>query len=596
MSKSVNVDFVTRQIEVETDGKEHFISAAMAAKDAEQSMLNAQNAANEVKEIYNDGNFTPLSDLLGGLGTKLKRWGAIFANKVFATNLPIVYNNVAEMKADTVLWEGMNTKTLGYYSPNDGGGASYLIRAKADSDTVDNGSLHELANGLVAELIVDNGTVNVKHFGAKGNVITDDTQAFKSAILSGKNIHVSAGDYLITSSLGILPNRLSITGDGEQSRVTYTGTGFMFTTRSGYENPVQFRDICFKGGDNNSLLDADQVTEFGASFVMSRVYVFGFNTILMRLASVWNPQITDCRFFSQGKFQFDTFGHTSPNADNISNTVSFERCYINGWGGNLGKGDTSAPLAFELYNVTDIFFNHCQIERYQLGFDVDDYSEHVYLNDTWVLLVVPLYRGRNIFKCTNCNFPMVSTREIKWNGNDEKVDNLFGHDLTQIFNSNTTIGPLFNNANKKIFWHQTQNKNNPSGIYRTNIDIGTKYARLFMPINTFRKTVIDGSAISFDIDSLINQTRENCLIEIELLILFEDATYNSKNYIRWNIMSRYYGSYDILKKEQLIGSYDATLDISDNVFTITPSVTHKAFTSLLKYNFLGNAYTVPCDF
>ena len=100
MSKQVNVDFVTRQIEVDTDGKEYYVSAAVAAKDAEQSMLNAQNAANEVKEIYGDGNFTPLSDLLGGLGTKLKRWGAIFANKVFASNLPIVYNSVAEMKAD----------------------------------------------------------------------------------------------------------------------------------------------------------------------------------------------------------------------------------------------------------------------------------------------------------------------------------------------------------------------------------------------------------------------------------------------------------------------------------------------------------------
>lgn len=51
MSKSVNVDFVTRQIEVDTDGKEHFISAAMAAKDAEQSMLSAQNAANAAEAV-----------------------------------------------------------------------------------------------------------------------------------------------------------------------------------------------------------------------------------------------------------------------------------------------------------------------------------------------------------------------------------------------------------------------------------------------------------------------------------------------------------------------------------------------------------------
>lgn len=54
MSKSVNVDFVTRQIEVETDGKEHFISAAMAAKDAEAAAVNAQNAANTAEKIATD--------------------------------------------------------------------------------------------------------------------------------------------------------------------------------------------------------------------------------------------------------------------------------------------------------------------------------------------------------------------------------------------------------------------------------------------------------------------------------------------------------------------------------------------------------------
>lgn len=54
MSKQVNVDFVTRQIKVDTDGKEYFISAAMAAKDAEASMLNAQNAANTAEKIATD--------------------------------------------------------------------------------------------------------------------------------------------------------------------------------------------------------------------------------------------------------------------------------------------------------------------------------------------------------------------------------------------------------------------------------------------------------------------------------------------------------------------------------------------------------------
>ena len=88
MSKSVNVDFVTRQIEVDTDGKEYYVSAAVAAKDAEQSMLNAQNAANSVQ-----------------------KYKALW------------FDSVAAMKAEPRLTAGAYVNTAGYYKAKDGGGA-----------------------------------------------------------------------------------------------------------------------------------------------------------------------------------------------------------------------------------------------------------------------------------------------------------------------------------------------------------------------------------------------------------------------------------------------------------------------------------------
>lgn len=174
---------------------------------AEETATNAQEAkqANaEIKTIYNNGSFTPITDLMGSIGTAIKRWGYIFANKVFAMNLPIVYKSVAEMKADSLLFAGMTACTLGYYSPNDGGAGTYIIRAKADGDVDDGGSLHELANGNVAELVVENGTVNVKQFGAKGDWVTDDTERVKIAI----KYHVDkryklmfVGTFFVTDSL-----------------------------------------------------------------------------------------------------------------------------------------------------------------------------------------------------------------------------------------------------------------------------------------------------------------------------------------------------------------------------------------------------------
>lgn len=141
---------------------------------AEETATNAQEAkqaAAEIKTIYNSGGLTPVADLAGSIGTAIKRWGYIFANKVFAMNLPIVYKSVAEMKADILLSAGMTAQTLGYYAPNDGGAGTYIIRAKQESDIDDGGSLHELASGLIAALVVENGTVNTKQL----NLSKDDT-------------------------------------------------------------------------------------------------------------------------------------------------------------------------------------------------------------------------------------------------------------------------------------------------------------------------------------------------------------------------------------------------------------------------------------
>ena len=76
----------------------------------------------------------------------------------------ITFNNVAEMKAAENLVNGSKCCTLGYYSVNDGGNATYKVRTITNDDVVDEGSIIALYDdSLIAELIISD-EINIKVF------------------------------------------------------------------------------------------------------------------------------------------------------------------------------------------------------------------------------------------------------------------------------------------------------------------------------------------------------------------------------------------------------------------------------------------------
>lgn len=98
---------------------------------------------------------------------------ALNSQKLVEKYKALWFSSIAAMKAEKSLKPDATACTLGYYSPNDGGAGTYIIRAKQEADVDDGGSLHELANGCVAELVVENGTVNTKQL----NLSKDDTDS-----------------------------------------------------------------------------------------------------------------------------------------------------------------------------------------------------------------------------------------------------------------------------------------------------------------------------------------------------------------------------------------------------------------------------------
>lgn len=137
------------------------------------------------------------------------------------------YDSVASMKADSSLKDGSIVVTLGYYSENDGGGATYLIRAKQSSDEDDGGSIHELNGGqLVAELIIEE-YVTPEMFGAKGDGIIDDTTYIQQSIdfvVKNHLILFFNKKYKISQPLVIRGSNFVIFG--LNSRIEYDGSDF----------------------------------------------------------------------------------------------------------------------------------------------------------------------------------------------------------------------------------------------------------------------------------------------------------------------------------------------------------------------------------
>ena len=111
------------------------------------------------------------------------------------------FDNVNDMKVATNLVNGSYAKTLGYYSVNDGGGATYKITSTESQTEYQ----EELNSGLYATLIIENEIIPLQ-LGAKGNGTNDDTSKLQLAVTNFNIINGLNKTYLISDVLTLKDN------------------------------------------------------------------------------------------------------------------------------------------------------------------------------------------------------------------------------------------------------------------------------------------------------------------------------------------------------------------------------------------------------
>lgn len=208
------------------------------------------------------------------------------------------FTNIEEMKKCANLKAEDVCQTLGYYEADDGGQGLYQI---VDDDTLvdDGGSIHDLVSGLKAKLIVENNTVNVKQFGAKGDGITNDTVAFNNAFNKETIIYIleSENSYLIDYLL--IPANKTLIGIGKPKINIYRNTN---TIMSGIKSNSIMKNLYINSLDESLEWNRFSV-ENCSNILIENCKFEGFrhnsdapNSWGNYLSNCFNIRIIDCEY------------------------------------------------------------------------------------------------------------------------------------------------------------------------------------------------------------------------------------------------------------------------------------------------------------
>ena len=164
------------------------------------------------------------------------------------------YKTVLDMVSDLELAENDRCITLGYYSINDGGAASYLIQKSNDAWA------EQLSNGLYAYLVRDDfDTIDLRQHGCHCNGVDSDSKRLNEIVgiyKSANKRFVFDGTLVLDQPIRFDTSNIAFCGKGQYSsfvRLTTDSACLEFVTGGTLYN-LTLSDMSIVGNGNNKVL------------------------------------------------------------------------------------------------------------------------------------------------------------------------------------------------------------------------------------------------------------------------------------------------------------------------------------------------------
>lgn len=252
---------------------------------------------------------------------------------------PRRYSTAADMQRDTSLKPGDLAETEGYSTPNDGGGASYVI-GQAEQNGFD---ILPISNGYTASMLLT-GVIRIEQIGYTGG----DCSSYLDHALDMSDVRLMPKQYDCSNAVTPTKER-EIQGGGATIRVM--GDAFMLldgNNISGQMIRLKMKNLTLEGNGTNTAIDFRSVGKVFADNVTFN----NFDTALMARAMILNS-FSNCTFSNNVNAikcaETPSGGFVSNSNANAFNTCYFvnNKTVIADGGGNYGSGWG---------------FNNCQIE------------------------------------------------------------------------------------------------------------------------------------------------------------------------------------------------------------------------------------------